>query len=171
MAVAGCINFDIISQQRYTNLLVYQISREINLYLRCMPSITSNESRIRLTAFFVLLLIIAYMITGIGLIPVFLLLDFTLRGFGLGAYSPLAYISGLLVAALKLPLKPIYMPPKRFAARIGFLFCLAIVVAHYTHLSTIILSAIIALFAALESIVGFCAGCYVYNAYARLRSR
>src|ERR1700722_4207191 len=158
---------------RYTILLVYQISREINLYLRCMSPhpATGNESKIRLTAFFVLVLIVVYMITGIGLIPVFLLLDFTLRGFGLGAYSPLAYISGLLVTALKLPLKPIYMPPKRFAARIGFLFCLAIVVGHYTHLSTLILSAIIALFAALESIVGFCAGCYVYNAYARLRSR
>jgi hypothetical protein len=130
-----------------------------------------NESKIRLTAFFVLLLIIIYIATGIGLIPVFLTLDFTLRGFGLGAYSPLAWISGRLVAALKLPLKPVYMPPKRFAARIGFLFCLAIVVAHYTHLSTIILSAIIALFAALESLAGFCAGCYVYNAYARLRHR
>jgi hypothetical protein len=136
-----------------------------------MPSITSSESRIRLTAFFVLVLIIVYMITGIGLIPVFLLLDFTLRGFGLGAYSPLAFLAARIAAALKLPVKPVYMPPKRFAARIGFLFCLAIVVAHYTQLSTIILSAIIALFAALESLANFCAGCYVYNAYARLRSR
>jgi hypothetical protein len=136
-----------------------------------MPSITSSESRIRLTAFFVLVLIIVYMITGIGLIPVFLLLDFTLRGFGLSAYSPLAFLAGRIAAALKLPVKPVYMPPKRFAARVGFLFCLAIVVAHYTDLSTIILSAIIALFAALESLAGFCAGCYVYNAYARLRSR
>ncbi len=136
-----------------------------------MSSITSSESRIRLTAFFVLVLIIVYILTGIGLIPVFLLLDFTLRGFGLGAYSPLAWISGLLVAALKLPAKPVYMPPKRFAARIGFLFCLAIVVAHYMNLSTLILSAVIALFAALESLAGFCAGCYIYNAYARLRSR
>lgn len=136
-----------------------------------MSSITSSESRIRLTAFFVLLLMIAYMITGIGLIPIFLLLDFTLRGFGLGAYSPLSWISGRLVTALKLPVKPVYMPPKRFAARIGFLFCLAIVVAHYMYLSTVILSAIIAGFAALESLVGFCAGCYVFNAYARLRSR
>ena len=132
---------------------------------------TGNESKIRLTAFFVLVLIIVYIITGIGPIPVFLLLDFTLRGFGLGTYSPLAFLAGLLVAAFKLPFKPVYMPPKRFAARVGFLFCLAIVVAHYLYLSTIILSAIIALFAALESLAGFCAGCYVYNAYARLRSR
>ena len=132
---------------------------------------TGNESKIRLTAFFVLVLIVVYMIAGIGVIPVFLLLDFTLRGFGLGAYSPLAFLAGHLATALKLPVKPIYMPPKRFAARIGFLFCLAIVVAHYTDLSTLILSAIIALFAALESLANFCAGCYVYNAYARLRSR
>jgi hypothetical protein len=132
---------------------------------------TGNENKIRLTAFFVLILIIVYILTGVGLIPIFLLLDFTLRGFGLGAYSPLAFLAGRLATALKLPAKPIYMPPKRFAARIGFLFCLAIVVAHYTDLSTIILSAIIALFAALESLAGFCAGCYVYNAYARLRSR
>ena len=130
-----------------------------------------NESKIRLTAFFVLVLIIVYILTGIGLIPVFLLLDFTLRGFGLGAYSPLAWISGRIATAMKLPAKPIYMPPKRFAARIGFLFCLAIVVAHYLDLATLILSIIIALFAALESLAGFCAGCYVYNAYARLRSR
>jgi hypothetical protein len=39
IAVAGRINFGIISQQRYTNLLVYQISREINLYLYCMSRI------------------------------------------------------------------------------------------------------------------------------------
>jgi hypothetical protein len=133
--------------------------------------ITSNESRIRLTAFFVLVLIVVYMFSGIGLIPVFLLLDFTLRGFGFGAYSPPSYLSGLLVKAFRLPVKPVYMPPKRFAARIGFLFSLAIVVAHYLDLSTLILSCILALFAALESLVGFCAGCYVYNAYARLRSR
>jgi Domain of unknown function (DUF4395) len=132
---------------------------------------TGNESKIRLTAFFVLVLIIVYILTGIGPIPVFLLADFTLRGFGLGAYSPLAFLAGRLATALRLPAKPVYMPPKRFAARIGFLFCLAIVVAHYTHLSTLILSAIIAVFAALESLANFCAGCYVYNAYARLRSR
>jgi hypothetical protein len=134
-------------------------------------AITGNEGKIRLTAFFVLLLIVVYMITDTGLVPVFLLLDFTLRGFGFGAYSPLAFLAGLLARALKLPAKPVYMPPKRFAARVGFLFCLAIVVAHYADLSTLVLSCILVLFAALESLVGFCAGCYVYNAYARLRSR
>jgi hypothetical protein len=134
-------------------------------------AVTGNEGSIRLTAFFVLLLIVVYMITDTGLVPVFLLLDFTLRGFGFGTYSPLAFLAGLLARALKLPAKPVYMPPKRFAARVGFLFCLAIVVAHYADLSTLILSCILVLFAALESLVGFCAGCYVYNAYVRLRSR
>jgi hypothetical protein len=186
IAVADCINLSINSEQRYVLLLVYQISREINLYLYLM-------SKIRLTAFFVLLLIIVYILTGIGLIPVLLLLDFTLRGFGLGAYSPLAWFSGRLATALRLPAKPVYMPPKRFAARIGLVFCLAISVLHFAgrgpailhfagrgpdawgetvlSLPALILSSIIALFAALESLAGFCAGCYVYNAYARLRHR
>ena len=147
---------------------------------------TSSESKIRLTALFVLTLITTYLFTGIGLIPVFLTIDFalrgfdfrgfTLRGFALPAYSPLAYLAGQiaksqLAAALNLSSKPVYMPPKRFSARIGFAFCITIAILHYFALPDIILSLTIATFAALESLVGFCAGCYVYNAWARLRHR
>ncbi len=133
--------------------------------------VLSNESRIRLTAFFVLVLTLVYLLKGWGLIPVFLLLDFTLRAFGFSVYSPLSWLSGQLVRLLHLPVKPVYMPPKRFAARIGFVFFVAIVILHYTGISTVIPAGVIVLFAALESLANFCAGCYVYNAYARLRSR
>jgi hypothetical protein len=131
----------------------------------------SNESKIRLTAFFVLVIILLYLLTGKGWLPVFLLLDFALRSFNLGAYSPLAFVSGLLVRRLRLPVKPVYMPPKRFAARVGLLFCAAITVLHYSGVSTIVLSGVIALFAALESLAGFCAGCYVYSGIVRLRGQ
>jgi len=77
---------------------------------------TSSESKIRITAFFALVLIIAYLITGFVVFPLILLADFALRAFNQGAYSPLA-------------------------------FCLAITILH----------------AALESLAGFCAGCYVYG--------
>lgn len=137
---------------------------------------TSTESRIRLIAFFVLLLITIYLLTGAGLIPVFLTIDFALRGFGLPAYSPLGYLSGRIATSpiagtLRLSAKPVYMPPKRFSARIGFVFCLAITILHYAAFTNTILALIIAAFAALESLAGFCAGCYVYNAWARLRHR
>jgi hypothetical protein len=134
--------------------------------------LTSNESKIRLTAFFVLLLIIAYLITGNPLIMIFLIIDFCLRATPeWGRYSPLAGLSGLLVRWLRLPVKPVYMPPKRFAARIGMLFCLGMAICHNSSLWTLILGSVVALFAALESLAGICAGCYVYNWMVRLRGR
>jgi hypothetical protein len=132
---------------------------------------TSNESRIRLTAFFVLILTILYIVTGQGWIAVFLLGDFALRAFSLPAYSPLSWTAGRLTEALHLPQKPVYMPPKRFAARIGFAFFLAIVILHYAGITTTILAGIIVLFAALESLANFCAGCYVYTLLVRLKKQ
>jgi Domain of unknown function (DUF4395) len=136
------------------------------------PAVTASESKIRLTAFFVLVIAIVYLIGGYGIAPLFLLLDFTLRSFGLPRYSPLGYLAGTLATALKLPVKPVFLPPKRFAARVGFVFCLAITILHYANqeIAATILGAVLAIFAALESLAGFCAGCYVYNAWARLRA-
>jgi hypothetical protein len=134
--------------------------------------LTSNESKIRLTAFFVLLLVIAYLLTGIAWIMIFLVVDFSFRATPeLARYSPLGAISGLLVRLFRLPVKPVYMPPKRFAARIGLLFWLGLIISYYSPLATLILGSIIALFAALESLAGICAGCYVYNWMIRLRGR
>ena len=157
---------------------------------------SSSESRIRLTAFFVLALTLVYLLTGLGLIPIFLLLDFSLRAFNRGEYSPLGNFSGLLVRTFRLPAKPVYMPPKRFAARIGFIFFAAIVVLHLAtpetgtvssvafsttsfmdslaapaSLVATILASVIVLFAGLESLANICAGCYVYNFLIRLRHR
>jgi len=126
---------------------------------------TSSESKIRITAFFALVLIIAYLITGFVVFPLILLADFALRAFNQGAYSPLAFLAGKTATALKLPAKPVYMPPKRFAARVGFAFCLAITILHYLdmEISATLLGFVIGAFAALESLAGFCAGCYVYG--------
>jgi hypothetical protein len=133
--------------------------------------ITSSESKIRLTAFFVLVLILTYLVTRNAWVILFLLADFSLRASPELAYlSPLAAISGLLRRALRLPVKPVYMPPKRFAARIGLLFILALIVFHQSDIATLLLGATVALFAALESLAGFCAGCWVYNVFMRLRS-
>jgi len=135
-------------------------------------SLTSSESRIRLTAFFVLILMATYLLTSNPWVILFLLFDFSFRATPeLARYSPLAATSGLITRAAKLPIKPVYMPPKRFAARIGLLFILAIVILHNSTLATLTLGSIIALFAALESLAGFCAGCWVYTAFTRLRSR
>jgi hypothetical protein len=131
----------------------------------------TNESKVRLVAFFVLLLTCVYWFTGSVFIPVFLVADFGLRSFNLGKFSPLALLSDWLIRSFKLPVKPVYLPPKRFAARIGLVFATAILLLHVIKINTIIFSGTLAVFAALESLAGFCAGCYVYNFLQRFRKQ
>ena len=52
-------------------------------------------------------------------------------------------------------------------------FCVAVTILHYAdeEIAATLTGAVLAIFAALESLAGFCAGCYVYNAWARLRNQ
>ena len=124
---------------------------------------TTNESKIRLIALFVFVASITYIFTNFIAIPVLLVIDFALRSFDLGKYSPFAIFSDTLVKTLKLPIKPVYLPPKRFAARIGLLFSITILSLQLVGISTLIVSSVLAFFAALESFLSICAGCYVYS--------
>ena len=139
-------------------------------YSKSAAASQTNESKVRLTAFFVLVLVISYLLLKVFLIPVLLVIDFTLRSFNLGKYSPLAFFSELLVKTLKLPVIPVYLPPKRFAARIGLLFSAAILILHLLIPEAVLpVAVVLAFFAALESLFGFCAGCYVYNFLQRFK--
>ncbi len=138
-------------------------------FLSSTTAIT-NESKIRLVAFFVFLSAIIYFVTNAVFIPLLLTIDFALRSFDLGKYSPFAIVSDWLVKTLKLPLKPVYLPPKRFAARIGLLFSVAILVLHLLGISIIILTSVLTFFAALESFFSICAGCYVYSFLQRFKA-
>jgi hypothetical protein len=124
---------------------------------------TTNESKIRLIALFVFVASITYIFTNFIAIPVLLVIDFALRSFDLGKYSPFAIFSDTLVKTLKLPIKPVYLPPKRFAARIGLLFSITILSLQLVGISTLIVSSVLTFFAALESFLSICAGCYVYS--------
>jgi len=124
---------------------------------------TTNESKIRLIALFVFIASITYIFTNFIAIPVLLVIDFALRSFDLGKYSPFAIFSDTLVKTLKLPIKPVYLPPKRFAARIGLLFSITILSLQLVGISTLIVSSVLTFFAALESFLSICAGCYVYS--------
>ena len=129
----------------------------------------TNESKIRLIAFFVFMLTGIFWLTASPIIPAFLVVDFALRSFDLGKYSPLALLSDWLVQTFKLPIKPVYLPPKRFAARIGLAFSIAFLILCLSGLNTLVISGILAFFAALESFFGICAGCYVYDFLQRFR--
>ena len=124
-----------------------------------------NENKVRLTALWVLLLISMSFFSQPLLVIAFLAIDFFLRGFNMGKYSPLNKLSELVVKQFHIANKPIDQAPKRFAARIGFILSVAVVICLLIEAVNIafILRIVFAVFAFLESFLGFCAGCYVYS--------
>ena len=129
----------------------------------------TNESKIRVIALFVLVIAIIYLLTSNIILPIFLVIDFGLRGFNVGHLSPLGFVADKLVKTFRLPIKFIYLPPKRFAARIGFLFSVTIVVLQIVGINTLIVTIVLAFFAFLESFLSICAGCYVYDFLIKLK--
>ncbi|MGG9961272.1 DUF4395 domain-containing protein [Ferruginibacter sp. SUN106] len=132
--------------------------------------ITVNENKVRLTALNVFILAVVYLIIPHWIIPAFLSIDFFLRGFNFGKYSLLNILSEKEVQLFSIKPKPIDQAPKRFAAKIGFIFSVAILAATlFNFISAgIVLAVILTVFAFLESFLGFCAGCYAYTFYNRL---
>ncbi|MDB5134923.1 MAG: hypothetical protein JWP37_1526 [Mucilaginibacter sp.] len=124
-----------------------------------------NENKARLIAFFVLVLSVVFLITGLWVIVAFLIVDFLVRVNNLGQYSLLAILSDAVIKQLKIKNKPTDRAPKRFAAGVGLLFTSCILILTFLDLPvlSIIVATTVAIFAFLESFVGFCAGCYAYS--------
>jgi Domain of unknown function (DUF4395) len=133
--------------------------------------ITVNENRVRLTALWVLLLVLASFLVNAFPIFIFLAIDFFLRAFNFGKYSVLNILSGAVVKQFKIPNKPIDQAPKRFAAGIGFALSVIAVILLIAGLvkAAIVLGIVFANFAFLESFLSFCAGCYVYTFLLKLK--
>lgn len=139
----------------------------LSLIMECpVDFVTINENKVRIIAFFVLVLAIVYLFTGIWLIMAFLVADFLLRTFNLGKFSLLGFLSDAIIKQTKIKIKPVDRAPKRFAATMGLIFTIAILLSAYFQLVVLssIITVILCCFAALESFAGFCAGCYVYSA-------
>ena len=124
-----------------------------------------NENAVRLTALLVVLFMGIYFLTGYGIIPALVALDFFIRGFTRLKSSPLSWLSKYIVNNLNL--KPVWIDkgPKIFAARIGFL--LTALTAFFGLIQLPILSitfgSVLVLFAFLECGLNFCAGCWVFT--------
>ncbi len=133
---------------------------------------TTNESKVRLIAFFVFLSSIVYLATSNIIFPIILVVDFFLRSFNFGLYSPFGIISNWVIRGLKLSVKPVYLPPKRFAARVGLLFSFSILILHLLSVSAIGITAVagvLTLCAALEAFLSVCVGCYAYSFLIQLK--
>lgn len=130
--------------------------------------VSVNENQVRLTAGFVLLTTLAYLFSGWLLFPLVLLADFSLRAFNFGRFSPFFRLSGWLVNRLNIGFIATDRAPKRFAARIGLVFALALVAftLNQSWLLAWPVGAVLAIFAFLESVLGFCAGCWLFPYWA-----
>ncbi|MDP9079339.1 MAG: DUF4395 domain-containing protein [Bacteroidota bacterium] len=136
--------------------------------LECpVDNISVNENKVRIVAFFVLLLTAVFVVTNGWPFAALLFADFALRSFNFNKYSPLAILSDTIVKQLKIKNKPVDRAPKRFAALVGLFFSGFILVATVFQLTLVsqLAAGILIIFAALESFLGFCAGCYVYSLF------
>jgi len=125
----------------------------------------TNERLTRLNAFFTVLLASLSFILSTPVFLMFLLIDFFIRAFTKGKYSPLCLLSRTLLSLLKLSEIKIDKAPKIFAARMGFVMTLAITLLFLLNLSiaAMAIAGILIFFATLEFAMGVCVGCMIYT--------
>lgn len=129
-----------------------------------ISSLMIDERKSRMNAALSLLVLVIYFYTLSFWWVLLLGIDFALRGFGRGAYSPIALLAGRLVQTFRLQNGKINAGPKIFAARIGMVFCALVFLFALLQLpiAAIITAIILTLFAFLEAVFGFCMACYIY---------
>jgi hypothetical protein len=125
----------------------------------------ANEIVVRITAFWVILLTGLFIMIPNPYIPLYLAFDFYLRAFTKSRYSPLSWISAGIARILNFSPRWIDKAPKIFAARVGFLFTVAMFALIIAGLPVAAVStaSVLVLFAFLECGLNFCAGCWVYT--------
>ena len=125
----------------------------------------TNERLTRLNAFFTVLLASLSFILGTPVFVAFLVIDFFIRAFTKGKYSPLCMISRALLKVLNLSEIKIDKAPKIFAARMGFVMSLTITVLFLLNLgvAAITVAGVLIFFATLEFALNVCVGCMIYT--------
>lgn len=124
-----------------------------------------NENVVRMIAFMVAVVATACLIFGNYWAIVFLIFDFGSRVFTSGKFSLLKYIAVMINEKLALPKRMKDLAPKKFAATLGFVFCLLITAMFLFDFPTLamVFTAVMLIFALLESLFAICVGCYVYS--------
>jgi len=131
-----------------------------------------NESAARLVAGMVAMLSLAIIISdAYWLLPV-LTYGFLARVLTGPTLSPMGLLATKIIApGLKLPVKLVPGPPKRFAQTVGLVFSGTAMVLHFVFgLGTApsVVLGVLAAFAILESVIGICAGCIIFGMLMRM---
>lgn len=124
-----------------------------------------NENVVRIIAFIVAVIAITCVVFSNYWAIVFLLFDFALRAFTTGKFSLLKFIAIKIADGLSLSPKMKDLAPKKFAATLGFGFCLLITAVFLFDFynAVLIFTSIMIVFALLESLFAICVGCYIYS--------
>ncbi|KRT16049.1 hypothetical protein ASU31_11140 [Pedobacter ginsenosidimutans] len=124
-----------------------------------------NENVVRIIAFIVAVIAITCVVFSNYWAIVFLLFDFALRAFTSGKFSLLKFIAIKIADGLSLSPKMKDLAPKKFAATLGFGFCLLITAVFLFDFynAALIFTSVMIIFALLESLFAICVGCYIYS--------
>jgi len=129
-----------------------------------------NERVARINGVFTVILLIVFGLTQ-SIIPVFFLaIDFLLRSSDYSKYSLIGISSKGIVRYLGLNENVINAGPKIFAARLGFIFSILIIISFFfaAYLPAIALAGVLGLFSFLEATFGLCVACEIYPYVYRL---
>ncbi|MFN5983626.1 MAG: DUF4395 domain-containing protein [Fluviicola sp.] len=127
-----------------------------------------NETVVRLIALQVLVLVLVSMYLNLYFIPLFLVIDFFLRGFLNGKGSVLRLIALFISKSLNLSAHFVDEKPKQFAAKVGFLASLILFVFQFQHfdLTALFIGSALIFFASLESFFAVCVGCILFQKFS-----
>ncbi|HET6351848.1 MAG TPA: DUF4395 domain-containing protein [Coriobacteriia bacterium] len=131
--------------------------------LEC-PVNTVDERAARIVAGLTVTLALLSLVPGAWWLVAVLAADFAVRAWVNRRYSPLRWAAKRVARAAGLEPKPVYAPPKRFAARIGSVLTLVALAAHLggAHTAAVVVTAMLVVAASLEAFAGFCIACWLY---------
>lgn len=103
----------------------------------------------------------------------FLAHDFGFRAFSRPRWSVMGRLSSAILAKIGIAPRPVDAGAKRFAARVGLVFSVSLLVLTYFDLplATQVVAGALAFCAALESLLGFCVGCQMWTLWYAWRDR
>lgn len=125
-----------------------------------------NEVAARIVAGMVVILSITVLVTGQWWLMFLLAYGFLARVATGPTLSPMGLLATRVIAPRIAQPRLVPGPPKRFAQTVGLIFSITALLLHFVAGLSVGAGAVLAVltvFAALESFLGFCAGCFVFN--------
>ena len=137
-----------------------------NQKITCPVSAVRIDNNVtRIIAAIILIMAVVGVVLQNYFIYIFLTYDFLTRTFFNGNGSLLKLVGKQTVKVFNIKPKPINAAPRKFAAGLGLIFSLSIGILIFLQLiiPSYLVGGILVICAFMESVLGFCLGCYVYS--------